>query len=164
MFGRTLKKLFTFSAITFYKSTVPDHPPPPLSPPQSWQSWQRVSNPPILWRLCDLMCYFNFMTLWIYTCRAYLSTTRTLWCVLCSPIICTQQQCVLRSIICRYQRFTLQCSKMSLLFKNYWLVEVAYLLIRFNETKFFPWNTKNSERYGVNKQNTHHHSLRERQY
>ena len=44
---------------------------------------------------------------------------------------------------------------MSLLFKNYSLFEVAYLLNRFNKTKFFPWNTKNTDRSGANKQNTH---------
>ena len=38
---------------------------------------------------------------------------------------------------------------MSLLFKNYSFAEVAYLLIRFNETKFFPWNTKNTDKNGV---------------
>ena len=41
---------------------------------------------------------------------------------------------------------------MSLLFKNYSLVEVIHLFIRFNKTKFFPWNTKNTDRNGVNKQ------------
>ena len=44
---------------------------------------------------------------------------------------------------------------MSSIFKNYSLTEVIYLLIRFNETNFFPRNTKNTDRNGVNKQNTH---------
>ena len=35
---------------------------------------------------------------------------------------------------------------MSLLFKNYSLLEVMYLLIRFNMTKSFLINTKNTER------------------
>ena len=47
---------------------------------------------------------------------------------------------------------------MSLLHQNYWHVEVIYLLIRFNKIQFFPRNTKNSDRYGVNKQNTHTHT------
>ena len=34
---------------------------------------------------------------------------------------------------------------MSLLFKNGSLAEVNYLLIRFNKTKFFPWNSKNTD-------------------
>ena len=34
------------------------------------------------------------------------------------------------------------------------IVEVAYLLIRFNKTRFFPRNTKNTDRYDVNKENT----------
>ena len=38
-------------------------------------------------------------------------------------------------------------------FQTYSLVEVTYLLIRFNKTKFFPWNTNNTDRNGVNKQN-----------
>ena len=35
---------------------------------------------------------------------------------------------------------------MYLLFKNYWLVEVTYLLIRFSKTKFLQWNTKDTPR------------------
>ena len=48
-------------------------------------------------------------------------------------------------------------STMSLFFKNYSLVEIMYLLIRFIKIKFFPWNTKNSDRNGINKQNTQAH-------
>ena len=41
-------------------------------------------------------------------------------------------------------------------FKNYSLVEVIYLLSRCNKTKFFLWNTNNTDRNDVNKQkNTH---------
>ena len=47
---------------------------------------------------------------------------------------------------------------MSLLFKNYSLVEVTYLLIRVNKTEFFHRNTKNTDRNGANKQNTHAHT------
>ena len=47
---------------------------------------------------------------------------------------------------------------MILLFKNYLLVEVMYLLIRFSKSKFFPWNTNSTEGNGVNKQNTHTHT------
>ena len=36
-------------------------------------------------------------------------------------------------------------------FKNYSLLEVLYLLIRCNNTKFFLWNTNNTDRNGVNK-------------
>ena len=32
------------------------------------------------------------------------------------------------------------------------------MLIRFSETNFFPRNTKNTDRNGVNKQNTHTHT------
>ena len=48
------------------------------------------------------------------------------------------------------QRFTLQRSIMSLLYKNYSLVVVMYLLIRFKNT--FQRNTKNTDRNGVNEQ------------
>ena len=41
-----------------------------------------------------------------------------------------------------------------MLFKNYSLIEVTYLLIRFNKTKISQKNTKNTDRNGVNKQNT----------
>ena len=43
---------------------------------------------------------------------------------------------------------------MSLVFKNYLLAEVAYLLIRFNKTKLFLWNTKSTDRNGVYKLRT----------
>ena len=44
---------------------------------------------------------------------------------------------------------------MSLLFKNYSLVELMYLLIRFNKNKSFLWNTNNTDRNGANEQNAH---------
>ena len=47
---------------------------------------------------------------------------------------------------------------MPLLFKTHSLVEVINLLIRFNKTKFFPWSTKNTDRNGVNRQNTYTHT------
>ena len=42
----------------------------------------------------------------------------------------------------------------SFLFKNYSLVKVIYLLIRCYKTGFLLWNTDNTDRNGVNKQNT----------
>ena len=44
---------------------------------------------------------------------------------------------------------------MSFLLKNYSLVESVYMFIRCNETNFFLQNTNNTDRNGVNKQNTH---------
>ena len=44
---------------------------------------------------------------------------------------------------------------MSFILKNYSLVESVYLFIRWNKTKFFLRNTYNTDRNGVNKQNTH---------
>ena len=41
------------------------------------------------------------------------------------------------------------------LFKNYSLVKVIYLLIRCYKTRFFLWNTNNTDRNGVNKENTY---------
>ena len=58
-------------------------------------------------------------------------------------------------IIRWYQKSNLQSFTMSLLFKNCPLVEVTYWLIRFNKTKYFPWNTKNADRNGAYKQNKH---------
>ena len=48
---------------------------------------------------------------------------------------------------------------MSFLLKNNSLVEVVYLFVRCNKTKFFLWNTNNTDRNGVNKQNTHFKNL-----
>ena len=53
------------------------------------------------------------------------------------------------------QRFTLQRSTMPVLFKNYSLVEVIPLLMRFNRTKSFLWNKENTDRNGINGQKTH---------
>ena len=44
---------------------------------------------------------------------------------------------------------------MFLLFQNFSLVEVIYLMIRSHKSKSFLWNAKNTERNDVNKQNTH---------
>ena len=46
---------------------------------------------------------------------------------------------------------------MSFLYENYSLAK-SYLLIRCYKTKFFLWNTNNTDRNGVNKQNTHTHT------
>ena len=47
---------------------------------------------------------------------------------------------------------------MSLPFKNYSFEEIIYLLIRFNKTKSFLWNSKNTDRNDINEQNTHTHT------
>ena len=47
---------------------------------------------------------------------------------------------------------------MSVLFKNYSLVEVIYLLIRSNMTKFFLLNTNYFDTKSVNNQNRHTHT------
>ena len=44
---------------------------------------------------------------------------------------------------------------MSFLFKKSSLVKVIYLLIGYYITRFFLWNTNNTNRNGVNKQNKH---------
>ena len=44
---------------------------------------------------------------------------------------------------------------MSFLYKNYTIVQVAYLFIRRNKTKFFLWNTNNTDKNDVNKQKKH---------
>ena len=53
------------------------------------------------------------------------------------------------------KKFNLLRSKMSLSFKYFLLVEVIYLLIRFNKTKAFLWNTKNANINGVYKKTKH---------
>ena len=65
--------------------------------------------------------------------------------ILPPPVMCSQQLSVLNwtnnLLISTFYRLS-----MSLLFQNYWFVEVIYLLIRFNKAKFFPWNMKNIKR------------------
>ena len=47
---------------------------------------------------------------------------------------------------------TLLNATIPLLFKNYSFIEVTYQLVRFNKTKFFSLNTKNTDRNDINKQ------------
>ena len=82
--------------------------------------------------------------------------------ILTPPDLCSQKLCVFHSMNHLLISKNLQSSTMSLLFKNHWLVEVTYLLIRFNKINFFLWNTKNSDRYVINTQKKHQHSLKER--
>ena len=42
--------------------------------------------------------------------------------------------------------------------ENCLLVKVIYLLIRCYKTRFFHWNTRKTDRNGVNKQNAHRHT------
>ena len=46
-------------------------------------------------------------------------------------------------------------STMSFLYKHYSRVEVIYQLIICSKTKFFLWNTNNTDKNGVNKQNSY---------
>ena len=72
--------------------------------------------------------------------------------ILTPPVMCSQQLLVFHWIYnCWYQKFTSQISTLSLLFKHYSLVEVTYLFIRFNNTKSFPWDKKNTDKNSVNK-------------
>ena len=65
--------------------------------------------------------------------------------ILTPPVICSQQLPLLHQmikwIIDWYQKFTF-----------------IYLLIRCYKTRFFLWNTNNTDRNGVSKQNTHTHT------
>ena len=84
--------------------------------------------------------------------------------IITPPVMCTHQLPVLHWMnnLLR-QKFTLQKFTKSLLFKNYFLAEIIYLLIRFNDTKLSLWNTKDTVRNGVNEENTHNtHIQRER--
>ena len=59
------------------------------------------------------------------------------------------------------KKFTLRTSAISLLFKNYLLVEVIHLLIRFSKTKYFKLNTKNTGINGIKntiRPHTHTHT------
>ena len=121
--------------------------------------------------------YIDIMILWIYYVDPwYLSTRITLLCVshtymqrytahsgtnrltppykyiLIPPDTCSQKLSVLHWIIHWYQKFTLHNV---FLFKNYSLVEDAYLFIRCKKTKFFLWSTNNTDINGVTKQNSH---------
>ena len=70
--------------------------------------------------------------------------------------MCRQKLSVLLMNNSPISSFPEQSSPMSLFFRNYSPVEVTYLLLRFN--KFFPWNTKKTDRNGLNKQDTHFHT------
>ena len=53
------------------------------------------------------------------------------------------------------EKITLEKSAKGLLFKNYSLSEVIHCMIRFSKIKSFVWSTKNTNRNGINGQNTH---------
>ena len=72
-------------------------------------------------------------------------------CILTPPAMCSQQLSVLHWIIHWYQKRSI----MYFLLKNQSLVESVYLFIRCNKTRFFLRKTNNTDRNGVNKQNTH---------
>ena len=81
--------------------------------------------------------------------------TQTYKYILTPPVMCAQQLPLLHWMNnFLIQNFILQRSTVSLLFKNYSLVEAIHLLIRFNKTKSFLWNIKTGDRNGINEQNT----------
>ena len=66
--------------------------------------------------------------------------------ILTPPIMCPQQLSVL------HWMNNSQCP--------YWLVDDRYLLLIFSKTRFFPWNTRNADRYRANK--SHHSSAKDK--
>ena len=68
--------------------------------------------------------------------------------ILIAPVTYLQQLSILHIELIThwYQKFILQRSSISLLFKNYSYTEVTYLMIRFSKTKSFFWNTKNTDK------------------
>ena len=76
--------------------------------------------------------------------------------ILTSPVMCTHQLMhTLKMNNLLIQKFILQRFTTSFLLKNYSLLKFIYLLIIFNNIKSFMWNTKNTDRNGLNEQNTH---------
>ena len=77
--------------------------------------------------------------------------------ILTPPVTCTQQLTALHwmnNLLIR--KCISQRSTLSFLFKNYSVLEVIYLLIRFiKENSSFLWNTKTTDKNGINEQNTY---------
>ena len=121
----------------------------------SWSTFSQFLRTDFYSRICTLI-----ILIWYYTHKRNKDTQHTWesndWQTPNSYLYQTEW------IIPWYQRYSKK-SKISLLFKNYLLSEISCLMTRFSKTKFFPWNTNNEDRNGVNKQNTYKHQiLRER--
>ena len=72
-------------------------------------------------------------------------------------LLCCHSSCLynIEWIIQWYQKFTFHNV---FFFKNCSLVKVIHMLIRWYKTRFFLWNTNNTDRNGVIKENTHTHT------
>ena len=96
--------------------------------------------------------FFPSFLIWYYMYTETHRLTRPCKYILTPPVMCSQQQYVLQwmnnSLIPQIYFSVLVHSVLA--FKNYWLVEVICMLIRFIKTRFFSWNTKNIDWYGVN--------------
>ena len=91
--------------------------------------WNEASN----FKFTEGLTWMAWFLIWYQTPRQMCRTNR-----LTLPVICTQQLPVYYQKDNRLiQRFALKRSKMSSLFKNCSIVEVIYLLIRFNKTWVF---------------------------
>ena len=98
--------------------------------------------------------YFGGTLIWYHTqIKTYNTNTRakrlthSYKYISKSPVMCSQQLSVFHWITnCWYQKSTSEISSLSLLFNNYPLVEITYLLSRFSKTKFFLWDTKNTDK------------------
>ena len=101
------------------------------------------------------------MTIWYHTYKqmhtTLIKTNRlTHKYILATPITYSQQLSVLHWI---NHSLTLKINFMKvnniLIFQKSLIEEAAYLLIRFNKTKSFLWNTSNTDRNCVNEQKKH---------
>ena len=101
------------------------------------------------------------MTIWYHTYKQMHTTLTktnrlTHKYILATPITYSQQLSVLHWI---NHSLTLKINFMKvnniLIFQKSLIEEAAYLLIRFNKTKSFLWNTRNTNRNCVNEQKKH---------
>ena len=103
-----------------------------------------------------MMWFFASILIWHATHSGSNSPTHPYKYIFSPLFMCSQQLSVshwINNLLIQKIYFTVFHSVFA--FKYFWLVEVTYLLIRFIKTRFFPWNTKNTDRYGVNKEITH---------
>ena len=116
----------------------------------------KTSNLLKVWHRWHGFCYYSELISYTHTEKHTEDThqnkyrlTHTHKYILTPSVMCTKQLPVLHWMkTLLIQKFTLKRSTISLLLKNCWLAEVIYMLLRFNNTRSFLWNTKITDKNG----------------
>ena len=107
----------------------------------NYQVYRGLAHNVVFWQYSDLISHRHTKT---HSTLRGQHTVMPLWInIYTTSYVLTAAMCI--TLNGQFTNIKNLLSTMSSLFKNYSLVAVMYLLVRFTKSKFFPWNTRNTD-------------------